>query len=479
MNRLRLQLIAVLVLAIVVPLLLAAFAARELFRRSLDPLRAPGLAESAEAGLAVARAAIDGEKAAWEESLRAGAPLDTLTREEITALRLHQRPAAGPGAGVAPALLRHPELVLRDSVALLVAQVRGEGGEPVWVARALPDSLARRARSIEQGARLLATLRREHGALLQGLQTTFLAVYAGFAALVLALGLSWIARLTRPLAELAGGIDRAAGGDLAVRVPERGSAEVSGLMRRFNSMAAQLDVQQQELARLERLAAWRGMARALAHEIKNPLTPIQLAAEQMRDAYRGDDPRFRRLLDEGTAIITEEVSGLREWVSEFSQFARLPEVRLAHVACRELVEELQGLYGERALRARVTEGAETLRCDRDLLKRALVNLVDNARAAQSGIGRDASVELEIERHRYGTTAIHVRDRGPGIPPERRRRVFEPDYTTKSGGMGLGLAIVETIVQQHGGAIRIEDTPGGGATFVITLPSPVESNGASA
>jgi len=475
MNRLRLQLIAVLVLAVALPLIPAAFAARELLRLSLDPLRTADLRSGAEAGLELARAAIEAEKAAWIADLAAGAPAETLRAPDVDCLGLTALGTRAPDArelrdGLR--MLRPPVSVVSDSQAWLATEVVGHAGVSTWLARPLPDSLARRARSVERGTRLLGAFHREHDAVLRGFQTTFLVIDLALVGLVLALGLLLATRLTRPLADLAHGIDRVAAGHLETRVPERGGAEIKGLTRRFNAMTVKLAEQQTDLARLERLATWRTMARFLAHEIKNPLTPIQLASEQVRDAYRGDDPAYRRLLEESVGIIREEVAGLRQWVTEFSQFGRLPEVRAAELPAAELAQDLLALYGDGALLARVEPTGATLWCDRDLMKRVLVNLIDNARAAQAGLGRDGPVELRIGVAAGAGVTLRVLDRGPGIAADLRRRVFEPDYTTKRDGMGLGLAIVETIVRQHGGSIAVVDTPGGGATFEIALPRAV-------
>lgn len=487
MRRLRLQLIGILVLAIVLPLLPAAFAARELFRRSLDPLLASGLSEAADAGMAVTRDVLDAQKASWLAELRAGAALDTVDAATRLALQLDE-PRMMPREGAEPAghllIVRAPEMRSTDSSVVMVALVKAPAGQPVWITRALPGTLANDAARITRGAQLLQSLRLERQTLLRGLEATFLVSYLAMVALVLALGLVLTSRLTRPLSDLTEGIDRIAAGDLDARVPERGSGELAELMRHFNAMGERLRTQQAELARLERLATWRQMARFLAHEIKNPLTPIQLAAEQMRDAYRGNDPAYTKLVQESAAIIQEEVHGMWKLVSEFSQFARLPEIRAARVAAGDLVRDLLALYGPSqleagagALSAATAGGA--IHCDRDQLKRALVNLIDNALAAQATVGRTEPVELNFLPRSGGGVVVRVRDHGPGIPDDHKRRVFEPDYSTKSGGMGMGLAIVEDIVLQHGATIEILDAIGAGAVFQITLPEQVPAGGTTA
>lgn len=487
MRGLRLQIIGILVLAIVLPLLPAAFAARELFRRSLDPLLASGLSEAADAGVAVTREMLDARKAAWMDDLRAGTAPDTLDARARAALQLDDPGKASPASGEALGellLVRGPEVRSTDSSVVMVALVRAPHGDPVWITSGLPGSLAANAARITRGAQLLQALRLERQTLLRGLEATFLVSYLAMVALVLALGLVLTSRLTRPLSDLTEGIDRIAAGDLDARVPERGSGELADLMRHFNSMGERLRTQQAELARLERLATWRQMARFLAHEIKNPLTPIQLAAEQMRDAYKGDDPAYRTLVQESTGIIQEEVHGMWKLVSEFSQFARLPEIRAERVAAGDLVRDLLALYGPSQLAAGADASAGgfqalAIQCDRDQLKRALVNLVDNALAAQASVGRTEPVELNFLPRSGGGVMVRVRDHGPGVPDEHKRRVFEPDYTTKSGGMGMGLAIVEDIVRQHGGTIEILDATGTGALFQITLPEQVPAGGTTA
>ena len=482
MKRLRLQLLAVLVLAIVLPLWPAAFAARELFERSFEPLLTSGLTESAEAGLDVVRTVMQEHKAHWLESLERGGARDTLEPARRDRWRLDERRAPESGAPLgALVLLRSPEVVTEDSSAVLVAQVRGAtgvGAEPVWLVRALPDSLVRQAARLSRGAQLLQALRLERDALNRSFQATFLVVYLAMAAFVLGLGLWLTSRLTRPLAELGAGIDAIASGDLGARVPERSGGEIGELVKHFNAMAERLQTQQAELGRLERLTAWRQAARFLAHEIKNPLTPIQLAAQAMRDACPPGDERYLALVRESAAIIEEEVLGMRNLVSEFSEFARLPEIRAARVDSADLARELLGLYGPAQLA--VTAGGEgagvTLWADRDPLKRVLVNLVDNALAAQRSAGVAQPVELSFAASPSGGVSVRVRDRGTGIPDTDKRRVFEPDYTTKSDGMGLGLAIVEHLVRHHGGTIAVHDAPERGAVFAITLPQAPSSGG---
>ncbi|MBI5710660.1 MAG: HAMP domain-containing protein [Candidatus Eisenbacteria bacterium] len=488
MRKLRLQLIGILVLAVLLPLLPAAFVARELFRRSLDPLLETSIVEGAQAGLAVTREVLEREKSRFLARIAAGGPLDTLTAAEIAGLDAREQSAlraaaqaaphaGGPATGVAVPI--PPERFLLAGEEVLVASIRAPGGVPAWVTSPLPAALAARAEKLTRSIQLLETLRRARGPVIRGLEATFLAVYGAIVLVVLLVGSYLASRLTRPMAALGGGIERVAAGDLDTRVPEVGRGEIGALLRSFNGMVGRLRTQQAELVRLEKLAAWRQMSRRLAHEVKNPLTPIQLAAQEVRDAYPGDDPAYRRLLDESAAIIEEEVEGLRALVAEFSQFARLPEPQRASVDPAELLADVAALYGDEKLAVRVESGERAERagargggalwCDREQMRRVLLNLVNNALAAQGTAGRTPPVEIVAGPAPDGGMRIRVLDRGPGVPESERRRIFEPDVTTKPDGMGLGLAIVESTIQSHGGTVAVADREGGGAEFVITLP----------
>jgi nitrogen fixation/metabolism regulation signal transduction histidine kinase len=227
---------------------------------------------------------------------------------------------------------------------------------------------------------------------------------------------------------------------------------------------------------LERVAAWRDLARGLAHEIKNPLTPIQLAVQQLGDRYPRAPPgsapsagrdEYRALLDECVEIVNEEVAALRRLVKEFSEFARLPEPRPEPGDLGALAEEVVRLYGEeRAARAGGGEVPATF--DPGDLKRALINLVDNGLAACRAAGRPERVEIAAEPYGAGAR-IRVTDGGAGIAPENLARIFEPNFSTKTEGMGLGLALVEGIVRGHGGTVAVDSRPGEGAMFTIELP----------
>ncbi len=225
------------------------------------------------------------------------------------------------------------------------------------------------------------------------------------------------------------------------------------------------------LMRAQKVAAWGEVARKLAHEIKNPLTPIQLSAQRVRKAHLKGAPDFEKVLLECTGAIVEEVEALKNLVDEFAQFARLPAANLKPAALNEVVEQAlslyDGLYGEVALERRLAPDLPPLRLDVDQMKRVLINLVDNAIEAT---GRSGSVVVSTEYDRaLGRARLGVADDGPGIPAEDKDKLFVPHFSTKKRGSGLGLAIVSRIVQDHQGTIRVEDREPHGARFVVDLP----------
>ncbi|HEY7725539.1 MAG TPA: ATP-binding protein, partial [Anaeromyxobacteraceae bacterium] len=247
--------------------------------------------------------------------------------------------------------------------------------------------------------------------------------------------------------------------------------EVRELVAAFNAMTADLAASRERAAAAERVAAWREVARRLAHEIKNPLTPIQLAFQQLEArgaALPARDPDFARLLAEAGEIVREEIGTLQRLVDEFSGFARLPEVRAEPADLAEFVEDFRRtspLEGA-DLEVAAPGGPLPVSLDRALMRRVLANLCRNA--VEAARPERARVRLELSR-RGNQALLVVEDRGPGLPAAGRERLFDPYFTTKPEGTGLGLAVVRKIVLQHGGDVAAADRPGGGARFTVALP----------
>jgi len=226
------------------------------------------------------------------------------------------------------------------------------------------------------------------------------------------------------------------------------------------------------LVRAQKAAAWREVARRLAHEIKNPLTPIQLCAERLRRHFTQAPEPTRGLVEECTTTIVGEVESLKGLVDEFSQFARMPAPRAVPTDLHALLDDAlglyQGLFTDVEFRRQYAGTLPKVGVDQEQIRRVVINLVDNAIEAMD---RRGAIDIETEHDRAGSMVrIVVADNGPGIPAAEREKLFLPHYSTKQRGSGLGLAIVRRIVAEHGGSIAVSDNTPRGTRFAIELPA---------
>jgi two-component system nitrogen regulation sensor histidine kinase NtrY len=226
-----------------------------------------------------------------------------------------------------------------------------------------------------------------------------------------------------------------------------------------------------ELERAQRLATWREVARRIAHEVKNPLTPIKLAAQRLQRRYAGRLGEDGEVFQECTQIIVNQVDELKNLVNEFSRFARLPHLNLALHDLNALVQETLLLYQEVqpriTLEFRPDPNLQPILLDREQIKRLLLNLIDNALASMAGAG---TITISVQGHGPREWVdLSVSDTGRGVPDRDKVQIFEPYFSTKRGGTGLGLAIVNSIVAEHQGRIRVEDNFPRGARFIIEIP----------
>jgi len=298
-------------------------------------------------------------------------------------------------------------------------------------------------------------------------------IAAGLAMTLLALVIAVLLGRTmgRPIAELAAEARKVVSGQ-ARPVEARGTGEIAELARAFDAMLVDLDATRQRLAATSRIAAWREVARRVAHEVKNPLAPIQAAVETLRRLRARQDPEFDAYFDEATRTVLDEVHRISTIVTEFTRFARLPPPRPTQVDVVELARQVVGLHAATGPGARVSvvvDGAPPpVRADRDQIVQVLTNLVQNALDAVRERGEAGEVEVTVAAAGPEQVAATVRDNGPGISPEMASQLFEPYATNKAHGTGLGLAIAQRIAIEHAGDLSHEASRKGGATFRLLL-----------
>ena len=298
-----------------------------------------------------------------------------------------------------------------------------------------------------------------------------------FALLGAAIGYSMAERIGDPVNRLTRATRRIARGDFSARVAETSSDELRRLVADFNRMAADLERQRNELQRTHRLEAWAEMARQVAHEIKNPLTPIQLSSEHLMRVNKDKGEPLTPVLEECVTSILSQVKLLRQISAEFSSFASRPTPHPAPASLAELIPSvvepyITGLAGRVAIEVAVPASLPVVVIDRVLLARALTNMIENALHAMPGGGT-----LTIRAHQAGpaTIRLSVADTGTGMDAEALRRIFEPYFSTKATGTGLGLTIAKRNVELNGGQIYVQSAPGKGTTVTIELPVGEGSN----
>jgi signal transduction histidine kinase len=318
----------------------------------------------------------------------------------------------------------------------------------------------------------LALREMEAAAVLADLDRTSRLASVLFMVVAAVLALSMARRISGPIADLTRATRRVAEGDLEARVAPKSDDELRELVESFNQMAGDLARQRAHIHRSNRLAAWAEMARQVAHEVKNPLTPIQLSAEHLRRVFRDPGADFPAALETCTQTILKQVRSLRCLVTEFSAFARPPSEPLELHDLAGILRDVVRPY-EVALPPGVELSLETghavpaVRADRRLLERAAVNLLENALQAVHDGGR---VVIRLRLRGSGRVEVEVEDSGPGFDAESAARAFEPFFSTKTSGSGLGLALVKKIAEDVGGGVSIESPAGGGTRVVLWLPS---------
>jgi nitrogen fixation/metabolism regulation signal transduction histidine kinase len=284
---------------------------------------------------------------------------------------------------------------------------------------------------------------------------------------------SWLAaRVSQPLVALADGARRVAAGDWETRVAVTSRDELGELAEAFNRMTGELRTQRDHLVQAERVAAWRELARRLAHELKNPLFPLQVTVENLVRARGLSSAEFEEVFEESTGTLLAELGNLKTIIGRFSEFSRMPQPQRRLVSVNEIVQGVERLHAAQLAVAGIAVDvslgeAPEVWADAELLHRALSNLVMNAVDAMPAGGK-----LGMATRAWETgVEIAVSDNGTGMSKEEAERLFTPYYTTKQHGTGLGLAIVQSVVSDHGGDVSVESS-GAGTTFRIRLPQGV-------
>jgi two-component system, NtrC family, nitrogen regulation sensor histidine kinase NtrY len=324
------------------------------------------------------------------------------------------------------------------------------------------------------GVLLIGNSRRPYVELRQHIRSA--ALLSGATGIVLAILLSgWAAaRVTRPVEQLARAARDVASGNWNTQVTVTSSDEMGELAESFNRMTRELLAQREHLVQAERVAAWRELARRLAHELKNPLFPLQLTVENLLRARQQSPQQFEEIFQESSSTLLAEIANLKTIISRFSEFSRMPQPQFQHLQLNDVVQNVGRLFQAQLgapehasieCKLELAEPMEPIAADPDLLHRALSNLVLNAMDAmpQGGI-------LTLRTRQDGELSyVEVSDTGTGLTPEECERLFTPYYTSKPHGTGLGLAIVQSVISDHGGRIGVRSESGCGTTFMIELP----------
>jgi two-component system nitrogen regulation sensor histidine kinase NtrY len=389
------------------------------------------------------------------------------------------------GAGFSPQFLIDTSGTVQqpDRIAPIIRQLQQEQRETTtlvhWSSNAGDDESIDAIPLTGRDNQLLCVLlignsRRPYVELRQRIRSA--ALLSGGAGIVLAILLSgWAAaRVTRPVEQLAKAARQVASGNWNAQVAITSSDELGELAETFNRMTRELLAQREHLVQAERVAAWRELARRLAHELKNPLFPLQLTVENLLRARQQSPEQFEEIFQESSSTLLAEIANLKAIISRFSEFSRMPQPQFQPVQLNDVVQSVVRLF-QAQLRApervpiecklELAEPMDLTAADPDLLHRALSNLVLNAMDAMPQGG---TLTL-LTRQNTDLSFVEVSDTGAGLTPEECERLFTPYYTSKPHGTGLGLAIVQSVVSDHGGRISVRSEPGQRTTFVIELP----------
>jgi two-component system, NtrC family, nitrogen regulation sensor histidine kinase NtrY len=398
-------------------------------------------------------------------------------RGERFAAELLVDPAETAGGGVRPAQELEPLIDAvrqsKEETSWLVHWSGDKAEDEVFHAIPLLGASAGKDRPL-LAILLIGNSRRSYVELTRRIRSAALMVGGGGILLAILLS-SWAAaRVTRPVEQLAHAAQEVAEGNWNARVDVLGDDELGQLADSFNRMTTELLGQKERLMQAERVAAWRELARRLAHDLKNPLFPLQLTVENLVRARQLSPEQFEEVFRESSRTLLAEIANLKGIVGKFSEFSKMPQPKLQAVQVNEVIRGVMQLFqaqleapGRAKIRCELEldPHLETVAADAELLHRAISNLVLNAMDAMPEGG---TLSLRA-RSEGGNVVIEVADTGAGLTAEECERIFTPYYTSKAHGTGLGLAIVQSVISDHGGRIRVQSELGRGTTFVIELP----------
>lgn len=343
----------------------------------------------------------------------------------------------------------------------------------LWIGKIIDTKISNHIQQNQQALNLYKSLEQQRS----GLEISFLIIFS-MITLTLLLGAIWVGltianRMIHPISKLIIAAEQVSEGDLDIQVDEENiNNELDTLITSFNTMTNQLKKQQQELIISHKKAAWSDIARKIAHEIKNPLTPIQLSAERLKRRYlkqiKEDPTTFEQCID----TIIRQVDHIERLVREFSSFARMPDAILSNQNLSQIVRDCfvlqENAHTNIDFQFSSTDSQIMFYCDRLQIEQVLLNLLQNSvNALNENYIQNPIVRVQLSMHEY-QIFIKLEDNGIGFPQMGREKLTEPYYTTREKGTGLGLAIVEKIVTDHGGTVTFSDSPLGGAMVTIIL-----------
>lgn len=487
----RIRLTGFFLLFVLIPAIPSAYLIAQLMTRSADVLLMPGMDEALNAGLDAIRLQSEtkGRRVLetqtpdrWNDALLKREDLDQLTLYRVTGDSFHHiqslsrdesLPLWTPRTGTwAAAQAGQHSLILDGALDGHIAVLHCLGDSTLAAAvYALEPAVLHAKERITRSLRVYAALSLLKESLLEKGVIWSLAVLVVFLLAFLAAGAATrLSRhISRPVQDLVTGMGRVAEGDLTTQIETPAKDEFKLLVGSFNQMTTDLDESRKKLVEAERLAAWQSVARQISHEIKNSLTPLAISLRRLRDHFGATPPPGR--VAESLTAVEDELRSLEQMAGEFSQFARMPALQKGPVDLNALIRQVvelvnPGLDG-RLLETDLASHLPAIEADREQLKRVLHNLVKNALEATAP-GDTVTLRTAPSDQADKQLCLEVADTGQGMDAETLARAFEPYFSRKGRGTGLGLAMVRQIVEGHGGRLAVESTPGQGTRFLLHL-----------